>query len=207
MSEQAVTYVRRLTIADQRAKQVLVLLAERTEIRSAPRDAEIPEIMGLELSPADIPGLAARVGLDHEGFRAQLRGLKQHVRMDVLEHGDGVWEIVYGPSYTDRQLTAPRPSVVSEGNVDGLHAFWLPGWDRYSTWGYEEGLDHYYARIIHNSDDRDAEPRIWITPPRYVARTIDELAQAVAEAIAPYEPIPMPASIIKMYMTKPPASR
>ncbi|WP_153470697.1 hypothetical protein [Streptomyces kaniharaensis] len=38
----------------------------------------------------------------------------------------------------------------------------------------------------------------------YVVRTIDELAQVIAEAIAPYEPIPVLASAIKMYMTKPP---
>jgi hypothetical protein len=204
MSKQAVTYVQRLGITDQRAEQVFLLLAERTEITSNPWDAEIPEIMGLEVTPTDIPELAARVGLDLEGFRAQLRGLKQHVRMDVLEHDDGVWEIVYGPSYTDRQLSAPLPPVVTEENVGGLHAFSLPGWDRFSTWGYEDGLNHYYAQLYHNSDDRDAVPRIWITPPTYVVRTIDELAQAIAEALAPYEPIPMPAAVVKMYLTKPP---
>ncbi len=37
-------------------------------------------------------------------------------------------------------------------------------------------------------------------------RTIDELAQAIADTLAPYEPIRTPASIIKMYLTKPPTS-
>ncbi|MFF2372868.1 hypothetical protein ACFVUW_00585 [Streptomyces xiamenensis] len=72
-SKQAVTYVQPLGIADRRAEQVFLLPAERTEIVSSPWDVEIPEIMGLEVGPA------ARVGLDPEEFRAQLRGLKQHV--------------------------------------------------------------------------------------------------------------------------------
>jgi hypothetical protein len=204
MSKQAVTYVRRLGITDQRAEQVFLLLAERTKIMSEPWGADLPEVMGLEVGPADIPVLAAQIGLDPEGFRAQLRSLKQHVRMDVLEHDDGVWEIVYGPSYTDRQLPAPPPPVIAEGNIGRLNAFSVPGWDHFSTWGYEDHLGHYYAQLYHNSDDRDAAPRIWITPPKYVVRTLDELAQAIADALAPYERVPMPAVVVKMYLTKPP---
>ncbi|MFE9424381.1 hypothetical protein ACFYNO_15585 [Kitasatospora sp. NPDC006697] len=205
MSKEAVAYVNQLGMTDETARRVFLLLAERTSTSRLAWDGETPEIMGIELTPADIPALAAQAGLDPEGLRAQLRQLKQHVRMDVLEHSDGVWEIVYGPSYTKPRQ--PRPQPVTEANVGQLHDFAMPGWDRYSTWGYEVGLGHYYAQIIHNSDDRDAEPRIWITPPRYVVRTIDELAQAIADALAPYEPISIPASIIKMYMTKPPAPR
>jgi hypothetical protein len=201
VSKEAVAYVHRLNLTDETARRVFLLLAERTST-SRSWDGETPEIMGIELTPADIPGLAAQAGLDSEGFRVQLRRLKQLVRMDVLEHSDGVWEIVYGPSYT-----TPRPQAVTKANVGQLHDFAMPGWERYSTWGYEEGLGHYYAQIIHNSDDRDAKPRIWITPPRYVVRTIDELAQAIADALAPYQRIPTPASVIKMYMTKLPASR
>lgn len=206
MSMQAVTYVQRLGITDQLAEQVFLLLAERTEIRSTPWDAEIPPVMGLDVTPADIPVFAARFGLDPEGFRTQLRRLKQLVRMDVLEHDDGVWEIVYGPSYTDRRPSAAPPQAITEGNVGQLEAFSVPGWDHFSTWGYEEHLGHYYAQLYHNSDDRDAAPRIWITPPKYVVRTIDELAQAIAEALAPYQSVPMPTMLIKMYLTKPPSA-
>ncbi|WP_435583461.1 hypothetical protein [Amycolatopsis thermoflava] len=205
MSKQAITYVQRLGIADKRAEQVFLLLAERTKITSDVLGADVPDVMGLEVAPTDIPVLAAQVGLDPEGFRAQLRSLKQHVRMDVLEHDDGVWEIVYGPSYTDRKRSAHLPPDIAEGNVGGLNAFLVPGWDHFSTWGYEDGLGHYYAQLYHNSDDRDAAPRIWITPPKYVVRTIDDLAQAIAEALAPYERVPMPAALVKMYLTKPPA--
>ena len=55
MSKQAVTYVQRLGITDQHAEQVFLLLAERTEIMSNPWDAEIPEIMGLEVAPPTSP--------------------------------------------------------------------------------------------------------------------------------------------------------
>ncbi|PPJ29715.1 hypothetical protein C5E45_34075 [Nocardia nova] len=202
MSKEAVAYVKQLNLTDETARQVFLLLAEQTSTPRLPWDGGTPEIMGIKLTSADIPSLASQADLDPEAFRAQLRGLRQHVAMDVLEHSDGVWEIVYGPSYTK-----PRPQAVTEANVGQLHDFAMPGWDWYSTWGYEEGLGHYYAQIIHNSDDRDAEPRIWISPPQYVVRTIDELAQAIADALAPYEPICPPASIIKMYMTKPPTSR
>jgi len=43
-----------------------------------------------------------------------------------------------------------------------------------------------------------AQPRIWITPPRYVVTTVDELA----EAIAPYEVVPLPAEMIKVWLTE-----
>ncbi|MEV8323529.1 hypothetical protein [Kitasatospora sp. NPDC056731] len=204
MSDQAIKYVHQLAVADPLSKRVLLVLAQHTEPTTSMWGHEIPEIMGLDITETDLPTLAAQAGFAAEEFRQQLRQLKQHVKMDVLEHSDGTWEIVYGPSYTDKYSPIPQP--VTEENVGGLHDFAMPGWEYYSTWGWEEGLGHFYAQIIHNSDDRDATPRIWITPPRYVVRTIDELAQVIADEIAPYEPIRVPASVIKMYMTKPPLS-
>ncbi|WP_327668119.1 MULTISPECIES: hypothetical protein [unclassified Streptomyces] len=61
---------------------------------------------GLTLQPADIPVLALHAQLSPDELRQQLRALKQHVRMDVLQHPDGVWEIVYEPTYA----RSPRPS-------------------------------------------------------------------------------------------------
>jgi hypothetical protein len=45
------------------------------------------------------------------------------------------------------------------------------------------------------SADPSAQPRIWITPPRYVVTTVDELAKA----IAPYEVVPLPVEMIKVH--------
>jgi hypothetical protein len=42
--------------------------------------------------------LTSGIGIDAEEFRRLLRLLKTTVAMDVLEHKDGVWEIVYGPT-------------------------------------------------------------------------------------------------------------
>ncbi|WP_329321641.1 hypothetical protein [Streptomyces sp. NBC_01262] len=206
MSRQAVAYAQRIRIADERAQRVFLLLAERTPALGDPRDGE-PPVMGLELPDADIPALAARAGIDAAEFRRLLRVLKQTVPMDVLEHADGVWEIVYGPSYTDRKKPAPGSGASREASDGAPQAFWMPGWDHYSTWGYEDGLGHLYAQIIHNQDGPDAEPRIWITPPQYLVRTVDELAQAIADAIAPYAPVPPPAAVIKMWLSAPPAHR
>jgi hypothetical protein len=204
VSRQAVAYVQQAQITDATAKQVFMALAERTRTRDDPhRPDEIPDIMGIELSEADIPSLAARAGLDAAAFREQLRALKQHVRIDVLEHDDGVWEIVYGPSYT--RLSSPRPAA-PDTTQGGPHAFWMPGWEDYSTWGYDgaPGDQHLYAQIIHNKDDPDAEPRIWITPPRHVVRTVDELAAVIAEAMSGYGPVAPPALEVKRWLTAPP---
>ncbi|MET9956319.1 hypothetical protein ABZ135_32895 [Streptomyces sp. NPDC006339] len=207
MNKHALAYVRRLDIADATARRVFLLLAERTDApgdRYRPED--VPEIMGLELQDADIPALAQRAGLDAEGFREQLRGLKQHVRMDVLEHSDGVWEIVYGPSYTRPPKPRPTAPDLTRG---GPHPFWLPGWEKYSTWGYDSdpsGQTHLYAQLIPNQDGPDAAPRVWITPPAQVARDLDELAAAVAEGLNPYMLVRLPVSEVKRWLTKPPGS-
>jgi len=206
----AVAYVQGLGIGDALARRVFLLLAARTEASryyDTPEDTSTPEIMGLELRDADIPALATEAGISADSFREQLRVLKRTVKMDVLEHKqEGVWEIVYGPSYTDPP-PPPRPKSVDPARVGPIHPFWMPGWDHYSTWGWEEGLGHFYAQIIHNSDDRDTRPRIWITPPTYVMRTVDQLAEAIATAIAPYEAVAPPTEMIKRWLLQPPLHR
>ncbi|MEU6350154.1 hypothetical protein ABZ896_12585 [Streptomyces sp. NPDC047072] len=207
MSRHATAYVNSLGISDATARTVLLLLAERTDAPGDPRRPEdVPDIMGLDLQASDVPALAALAGLDPEEFRRQLRGLKQHVKMDVLEHTDGVWEIVYGPSYT----RPPRPRLAEPDLTQGgPHPFWLPGWEKYSTWGYEQGPgghQHLYAQLIPNQDGPDAQPRIWITPPRHTVQSVDELAEAIAEALVPYQPVRMPGVLIKTWLTRPPLS-
>ncbi|NJP53557.1 hypothetical protein HCJ93_26700 [Streptomyces sp. SBST2-5] len=126
--------------------------------------------------------------------------------MDVLEHTDSVWEIVYGPSYTRAPQPRPAEPDLTRG---GPHPFWAPGWEKHSTWGYESepsGQTHLYAQLIPNQDGPDAEPRIWITPPRHVVQNVDELADAIAAAIAPYEPVAPPAVVVKRWLTVRPMS-
>ncbi|KUN57765.1 hypothetical protein AQJ46_45970 [Streptomyces canus] len=95
-----------LQIADDIARRVFVLLAKRTHTPGdARRPEDVPEVMGLELRPGDIPVLALHAQLSPDELRQRLRDLKRHARMDVLEHPDGVWEIVYGPAYAQ----PPRP--------------------------------------------------------------------------------------------------
>jgi len=200
VSADAIEYVRGRNLADPHAARVFMLLAEHTRPGAGPtQDAQYA--MGLDLRDAEIPALAAEVGLDAQEFRQQLRRLKTLVPMDVIEHEDGVWEIVYGTAYTDPN---PAPEATfDEANIPRIKAFAFPGWDRFSTWGRDEGLGHLYARLYLNTDDRDAKPRISIPPPRHVLRTVDELAAAIAEAIAPYQPaLPPPPEVIKLFLAK-----
>lgn len=199
MSRDAVKYVRGRNLADPNAARVLMLLAERTQTGSD-LGGDPCYAMGLELRDAEIPALAAQIGFEPEQFRRLLRQLKTAVPMDVLEHDDGVWEIVYGTAYTDPK--PPRRAKFDETNIPEMKAFEFPGWERFSTWGAEAGLGHLYAQLYLNTDERDAEPRIWITPPRYVVRTVDELAEAIAAAIAPYQRIPPPPEVIRMFLTR-----
>lgn len=197
MSREAVEYVRSRELSD--AAQVFMLLAQRSASPRVPDDR--PYAMGLELSDDEIPALAAGIGLDAEEFRRLLRLLKETVPMDVLEHSDGVWEIVFGYGYTDPKPMRPAESGTA-GGFPAIKAFAVPGWERFSTWGCEDGLGHFYAQLYLNSDDRDAEPRIWITPPRYAPRTIDELAQAIATEMAPYEAVAPPPAVVKLWLRR-----
>ncbi|MEU8434731.1 hypothetical protein AB0F18_17780 [Streptomyces sp. NPDC029216] len=103
MSEHAIAYVHSRNLADETARRVFLAVAEQSRGEG--------DILGLNLWDTDIPVLAQRAGLGVEEFRRQLRALTQHVRTDVLEHSDGLWEIVYGPSSTQPpRPPSPRPS-------------------------------------------------------------------------------------------------
>jgi hypothetical protein len=201
LSHRAVAYVQGLRLADPAAARVLLMLAERTETPDFD-DEDSP--MGLLLGDADIPGLAAGLGLDPGRFRDLLCELRDLVPMDVLEHRDGTWEIVYGPPYTSPPQPQPRPAR-DEDEIGPRHQFAMPGWEDYSTWGLDKPLglaDHsyLYAQLCLNTDDPDAEPRIWITPPRYAPATLDRLAEAIATEIASYEPVPPPPVVIRSWL-------
>lgn len=199
MSREAVAYVRSRDLADPSAERVFMLLAQHTASPTLPDDR--PYAMGLEVRDEEIPALAAQIGVDGQEFRRLLRLLKTTVPMDVLEHKDGVWEIVFGYGYTDPK----QPRVASRDFSAGypsVAAFHATGWEKYSTWGYEEALGHFYAQLYRNSDDRNAEPRIWITPPRCAPRTIDELAEAISAEIAPYELVPPPPAVVKLWLRR-----
>jgi hypothetical protein len=83
----------------------------------------------------------------------------------------------------------------------------MPGWENHSIWGVDEPLGrpdlrYLYAQLYLNTDDPDAAPRIWITPPRYASATLDELAQAIATEIAPYSPVPVPPGVIRIWLVR-----
>lgn len=199
MSRDAIEYVRRLSLPDPGAARVFVLLAERT--RPGSDLGQGPgHVMGLELRDTEIPALAAGIGLAPEQFRRLLRLLKTTVSMDVLEHDDGVWEIVYGPAYTDPK--PPPRARFDEADIPEAKAFAFPGWQRSSTWGRDGGHGHLYARLVHDSDAPGANLRIWITAPRHVVDTVDELAEAIAEAIAPHCVLPPPPAVIRVFLTR-----
>lgn len=40
----------------------------------------------------------------------------------------------------------------------------LAGWDRYSVWGFDTGVNSFFAQLWRNDDDSQGEPRVWITP-------------------------------------------
>jgi hypothetical protein len=129
MSQRAIAYARERSLADPDAAMVLLLLAGRTDVLPI-EDPLSP--MGLLLSDRDIPALAATLNLGADRFRDVLRQLRDLVPMDVLEHRDGTWEIVYGPGYT----SPPQPRPAKDGEaIAGRNIFDMPGWEEYSTWG------------------------------------------------------------------------
>jgi hypothetical protein len=180
------------------------MLAKRTEA-SLFDDDESP--MGLLLNDADIPKLAANLGIGADRFRDLLRELRDLVPMDVLEHPDGTWEIVYGPLYTNpKERPQPRPAV-DGGNFGPRNPFTMPGWEDHSTWGVDNPLGradlrYLFAELYLNTDDRNAAPRIWITPPKYAPATLDELAQAIAAEISPYLAVPVPPEVIRIWLVQ-----
>lgn len=71
-------------------------------------------------------------------------------------------------------------------------------------WAGPRRTQQLYAQLIPNQGGPDAEP---ISPPRHTVRTVDELADVISAAIAPYEPVQMPGVLIKRWLlTRPPLS-
>lgn len=64
-----------------------------------------------------------------------------------------------------------------------INGLLLQGWEDLSTWGYDSGLDSYYAQLTRNGNSDDDGPDIWITPPRWPAIPHpDALARVIADA-------------------------
>jgi len=202
VGERELAYVRGKAIDDPEVAHVFEAIAARTQ---PSRDEGADTIMGLDLHDADIPDLAAGIGLDGEQFRAALRRLRHHVRMNVGEHADGIWEIVYGPAFDKPRM--PTREEVDQAARHGPQPFWMPGWDAYSIWGYDTDLSdgsHYlFAQLYRNDDDRDGPPRIWITPPDHMPRTRAELAEAIAARLGKHEIVPIPPVAIDDWLTRP----
>ncbi|MEU1879048.1 hypothetical protein ABZ470_17180 [Streptosporangium sp. NPDC020072] len=127
MSKHAIAYVQGLQLADPTVERVL-LLVERTNTWNQERP-----VMGLELRDADIPRFAVEVKMSAQEFRHLPCTMKNTVRMDVLEH-------------SDRAPTAPAQPA--DAPIGAIQAFTMPGWDHYSTWGYDAGLGHLYAPTL-----------------------------------------------------------
>lgn len=202
----SIKYMRSLQhVTDPVTRRILFLLARLTRSPFLGKDSPI---LGVDIQDTDILGLARRAATTDDTFRSVLRSLRDSIPMDVLEHPNGLWEIVYGPQYTDPKLQKPLPKPVTDATVRGSHSFNMPGWDHYSTWGYDEGDGYMYAQLYRNHDNRDERPTIWITPTTgYSLSTIDQLAEAIAFEIAPFEAVPPAFIIIKNWLTKHPFPR
>jgi hypothetical protein len=79
-------------------------------------------------------------------------------------------------------VTEPMPNVVRM-------ALLLPGWDRYSLWGWDVMGGYLFARMWGNADDPDMPPTIRIGhggPPGdgafRVSLNVDGLAELIAKA-------------------------
>jgi hypothetical protein len=137
VSRQAVAHVQGRNLADPVAARVFLTLAEHTAPSGHPND-DGP--MGVLLNDADVPALAAGLGIDADRFRSLLRELRDLVPMDVLEHSDGTWEIVYGPPYTSPpEPPQPRPAEAGD-EIGPVNPFTMPRWESYSTWGLDKPL-------------------------------------------------------------------
>ena len=82
-------------------------------------------------------------------------------------------------------ITEPMPNVARL-------ALLLPGWDKYSLWGFDSADGRMFARLWPNTDDPGMPPAIRIGP-RHVRRDdaytvgtlrADELAELIATATA-----------------------
>ncbi len=60
----------------------------------------------------------------------------------------------------------------------------VPGWENFSTWGYDSGTGSFYAQLTHNSSSDDNGPDVWITAGTGpVVASADALAELIAQAV------------------------
>jgi hypothetical protein len=81
-----------------------------------------------------------------------------------------------GPSV----LSVPRSTIAHMS----IHGLMLDGWDRLSTWGYDDLMDSYYAQLTCNGHSDDDGPDVWITPGSSwpAIHHAEVLAEAIVEA-------------------------
>lgn len=110
MSQHATAYVRRLEIADETARTVFLLLAERTTAQGdRHRPEEIPEIMGLELQDHDIPALAEQTGWS---ATCRTRMYSRPELEDAL-HQAGFTVVSFAGDFTDGPVRPENRTVVT----------------------------------------------------------------------------------------------
>lgn len=65
-----------------------------------------------------------------------------------------------------------------------IYALMIDGWERKSTWGYDEAIRSLYAQLTRNGNSDDDGPDVWLTPPRIPAILAPAtLAKYIAQAI------------------------
>ncbi|MYW71917.1 hypothetical protein [Pseudonocardia sp. SID8383] len=72
--------------------------------------------------------------------------------------------------------------------------FLLDGWDDTSVWGLDD--DYYYAQLTPNDVDDANGPQVWITPPRYLIGSANELMRTIAAVLD------LPADLVDQAMAR-----
>lgn len=79
-----------------------------------------------------------------------------------------------------------------------IYQFKMPGWERYSTWGEDMGC--LYAQLYMNHGEPRDPPRVWITQPNHQPKTVNELAEVVAEAVTRFEVVTVPPVVVRKWL-------
>lgn len=62
--------------------------------------------------------------------------------------------------------------------TDFRDAIWLDGFDEQSVWGYDTGVESFFAQLWDNDSDSD-EPDLWLTPPTFQATSPEALVPTI----------------------------
>lgn len=99
-------------------------------------------------------------------------------------------------------VTTPG-SPAAEIRGRGRMPLFLPGWDDYSVWGWDDMGEYLYAQLWKNIDDSRNQPRVWITPAgRWPVTTSPEV---LADQIASATGCPLADVLAAMASSAPPA--